>query len=196
MDKKIYIIGVDHLIQYKNSIIPAVRFAEFKDYLAQLISKHSITVVAEEFNEEYLSDVYFSDEATVRSAAERSGVMHLFCDPGEDDRLFLGIPYFADIRNMVNEKYGISEKIILDRTLSKKINQEVSDESKKYWALREEFWYGKIADFNRDNILFVCGHEHALRFKELLDRTGRSAEVIEQFWRREIFSDYHTLGIG
>ncbi|HNX23978.1 MAG TPA: hypothetical protein PKG60_07995 [Spirochaetota bacterium] len=191
----IYIAGVDHLIQYRNGIVPEYLFDEFYGFFINLIWSYNITAVAEEFNREYLEDVYFSPEATVESAAVKSGVAHFFCDPGKDERLRMGIPYFADIRNMIKKKYGIHEKFISDRIMRGKIEQETIDESKKYWQIREEYWYSIISNIPYDSILFICGHEHVFRFRNLLLRNGRDAEVIESFWHDEIFSDYTKLGI-
>ena len=191
----IYIVGVDHLIQYRNNIVPVNLFNEFTDYIADIIKMYDVKTVAEEFNREYLDDVYFSPEATVESAAVKAGVEHFFCDPGNDDRSRLGIPYFADIRNIIKEKYGIHEKFISDINIRKKIDRETIAESKKYWQIREEYWYNIISDMPRGNILFICGHEHVLRFKDLLRQNGRNAEVLETFWQIEVFSDYAKLGL-
>ena len=192
----IYIVGVDHLIQYRNGIVPADIIDEFAGYIADIIAIYNIAAVAEEFNREYLDEVYFSSEAIVESAAMKAGVTHIFCDPGEKERAQLGIPYFGDIQAIIKQKYGIHEKFITDLILRKKIEKETIAESKKYWEIREEYWYSIIRDFTQGNILFVCGHEHVMRFKDLLLLKGIDSEVIEPFWRSDIFSDYIRLGIS
>jgi hypothetical protein len=193
---KVYIIGIDHLLQYRNGIVSADIFDEFAGYIADIIGIYNISTVAEEFNREYLDEVYFSSEAMIESAAMKAGVTHIFCDPGKKERAHLGIPYFADLQAIIKQKYGIHEKFITDLTLRKKIEKETSAESKKYWEIREEYWYSVIHDITEGNILFVCGHEHAMRFKDLLLLKGIDSEVIETFWRCDIFSDYSRLGIS
>ncbi|MBN1501358.1 MAG: hypothetical protein JW982_14455 [Spirochaetes bacterium] len=46
-----YIIGVDHLIQYNNGIVPEDIFREFTDYLNEQTQMFNINLIAEEFSE-------------------------------------------------------------------------------------------------------------------------------------------------
>lgn len=188
-NRTVYIIGVDHLIQYKNSILPGSIFDQFRAYLLETLKKYEIETVAEEFNREYLTEVYFSDEATVESAAQSAGLRHLFCDPGDDERRRLGIPCFADIRDGVKRRHGINEKIITDRDLYIKVEAESSSESKKFWHIREEYWYGILSSHLNGNILFICGHEHVPGFSDLLHKKGVAAMVITPFWGEDVVKE-------
>ena len=142
----VYIIGVDHLIQYNNSIVPEAIFHEFRKYLAGLAASLDAGLMAEEFSEESLRLVYGATEDTVKEAARIAGVRHRFCDPEEPDRVRLEIPYFADIKNLVREKYNIHERSLDNYTRASQIRSEASLISKQYWALREEFWFKRILD--------------------------------------------------
>ncbi len=188
-----YIIGVDHLIQYDNGIVPEEIFHEFAEYLKVKSRMLNINLIAEEFSEEALYNVYCATTATVKKAAEEMGIEHRFCDTEEPDRIKLGIPYYADIRNSIKKKYNITDKIIPDHALGKKIEKETSDISKTFWGLREEFWFNKISDSLDKNILFICGHEHADRFAALMAQKGAPCSVLDIFWKKHIFSDYNKL---
>ena len=50
----IHLIGVDHLIQYKNEMIPEKIFNEFRNFLTNQVDTIKATLIAEEFHEEYL----------------------------------------------------------------------------------------------------------------------------------------------
>jgi hypothetical protein len=43
------------------------------------------------------------------------------------------------------------------------------------------------------NILFICGHEHARRFADLVSDKGEGCLILEEFWGQGIFSDYERL---
>jgi hypothetical protein len=190
----IYITGIDHLVQY-NGPVPPELLEEFKEYIAAKIKELNITLIAEEFNEEFLHDVFNAAEGTAETAAAESGTSHLYCDPDAAEREALGIAYYADVMDMVKERHGISEKFIMDMELRRVVEQETALEVKKFWPVRERFWLNKLKGRLDENILFLCGHEHVRGFSELLRGEGVSAAVIEEFWRGDIFSDYDKLGL-
>lgn len=190
----IYITGIDHLVQY-NGPVPTDLLEEFKGYLAAKIKELNITLIAEEFNEEFLHDVFGAAEGTAETAAAESGISHLYCDPDAAEREALGIPYYADVMDLVKERHDIREKFIMDREVRKVAERETSLEVKKFWPVREHFWLNKLKGQLDENILFLCGHEHVRGFSDLLREEGVSAVVIEEFWRGDLFSDYGTLGL-
>lgn len=188
-----YIIGVDHLIQYDNGIVPGKIFHDFTGYLAGKARALDIGLMAEEFSEEALFRVYCATTATVKKVTEELGIEHRFCDPEENDRIRLGIPYFADIKDSVKKTHHTALTFVLNDALRIKIDKETADISKTFWELREEFWFSRILDCLDRNIIFVCGHEHAERFSDLMTRKGAGSIVLEKFWGKEIFSDYDKL---
>jgi len=190
----IYITGIDHLLQY-NGPVPPELLEEFKGYLAAKIKELNITLIAEEFNEEFLHDVFNATEGTAETAAAESGISHLYCDPDAAERGALGIPYYADLMDMVKERHGIREKFIMDSEVRRVVEQETALEVKKFWPVRERFWLHKLKERLNENILFLCGHEHVSGFSTLLREEGVSASVIEEFWRGDLFSDYGKLGL-
>ncbi len=195
MKPMVYLIGIDHLMQYNNYIVPENLFIQFREYLSSKALELNISLMAEEFSEEALYQVYCAAEATVKSVADRLGIAHRFCDPEESDRKQLGIPHFADIKEQVECKNAIPGNDILDYKLRKKINNETIEISKTYWEKREKFWYNNISGSISDNILFVCGHEHIPGFMSLLESEGCDCKILNDFWMRDIFSDYKNLNL-
>lgn len=183
----IYLVGIDHLIQYENRIVPGNLFNAFRDFIKNIIQSHGIDLIAEEFHEEYLEQVYFSREATLRALARELGKDHLFCDPGDGDRRRLGIPYYAEQKDAVKRRYGITGTFVFDEELRKKIQDDTDREVMQYWDIREKFWFEKLAPHLERHILFVCGHEHVKRFKTLLENKGQACMIVVSFWEGDYF---------
>jgi hypothetical protein len=120
--------------------VPPEILEEFWEYLAAKIKELNITLIAEEFNEEFLYDVLGATEGTAETAAAESGISHLYCDPDAAEREALGIPYYADVMEMVKERHGIREKFIMDSELRRAVEREAAFEVKKFWPVRERFW--------------------------------------------------------
>ncbi len=190
----IYIIGVDHLVQYNGPVPESLR-KEFELFLEETAKKYNIALIAEEFSMESLVEVYGAKECSALNASERCGIEHRFCDPEENDRLDLGIPYYFDIRESIKEKYKVRERLIIDNGLRKRIEDETRDKVKSFWDIRERFWVAKIADRLEKNILFICGHEHVGRLSNLLENMGNPNVIIDPFWRSDIFINYENLGL-
>ncbi len=188
----VYIIGVDHLVQY-NGPVPERLREEFMDYLVAYSRTCRIDLIAEEFNAEALHDVYHVTKDTAREAAERIGISHRFCDPEENDLRRMGIPCFAEIIDRVKNERGIDTPFILNDTLREAVREDAAAVSKKYWHLREAFWYDRIAGDIDSNILFICGHEHAERFQTIIRAHGKTCHILNNFWCEEIFRDYSNI---
>ena len=61
----------------------------FEDYLASQAIGLDVTLMAEEFSEELMTRNGASD-CTTRSAAQRAGCVHLFCEPSIEERSRMG----------------------------------------------------------------------------------------------------------
>ena len=191
----IFLVGVDHLVQYKGPLLEALR-QEFKNFIIDASRKLHIDLIAEEFSREALHEVYSSTEATVQEAASMLGTDHRFCDPEQPQMRALGIPYFAEVRDRVKKKYNVTTKFILDDKIRSAVELETWKLIRSYWHLREKFWYDCIKDAIGLNILFICGHEHVERFRDLLLGRGHSSEIIDAYWRKETFSDYKNINLA
>ncbi len=191
----IYIIGVDHLIQYRNSIVPLPVYDRFMEYIREIIAGYEIELIAEEFNSEYLKDLYSTDRGTLESCSLTLGVNHLYCDPGKEEREELGIPSYADIREGVIADWGLKKNYISDLELTRRVEDETAGRSKKYWERRERFWLSRIREREEKRVLFVCGHEHVERFRKLPGVHSIESVIVNDFWEKELFSDYQNFGL-
>jgi len=190
----IYIIGVDHLVQYNGPVPEPIRLA-FRSYIMEVCREHDIDVIAEEFSEEALHDVYHATSETALEASRILGIQHRYCDPGEKELSKLGIPFFSELIDKARAKHNASPSYLLDMELRKKVNSCASEMAKEYWHKREEYWYERLQDVLGMNVLFICGHEHGERFMSVLADHGAESEMVESYWRKEIFSDYSIIGL-
>lgn len=195
MKKMIHIIGVDHLVQYKGPVPEYIR-DEFRSFIVRICGEKNIDVIAEEFSEEALLEVYQAGSETALEAARSLGIAHRYCDPGSKELAELGIPYFGELIEEAKKKYNAPPSYLLDRGLREKITAYAAERARSYWPIREEFWYNRLGDLLEMNILFICGHEHVDRFKSFLLDRGHGCEIIINFWKQELFSDYGALGLA
>ena len=190
----VFVIGADHLVQY-NGPVPGDLRNQFREYLVTTSRTRHIDCIAEEFSAEALHDVYHATRDTALEAAKQLGIRHVFCDPEEPDMRRLGIPFFADLIDLEKKRRGIHDAFILDHTVRKNVREEAIALSKSYWHIRESFWYDRIEPFMDSNLLFVCGHEHALRFGSLVRSMGHPCEILDSFWREDVFRDYRNINL-
>ena len=90
---KIFLIGVDHRIQWiPKHLSPewSAKLQEFSEYLDYICSKNEITLIAEEFSEEALKKSNAA-VSVARKVSAKTGVQHLFCDPTTQERQSSGI---------------------------------------------------------------------------------------------------------
>ncbi len=191
----VYIIGVDHLVQYDGPVPEPVRL-EFRSYIIDVCRDYDIHVIAEEFSEESLHDVYHATSATALDASRILEIHHRYCDPGEKELEALGIPYFGELLERAKAKYDAPSSYIMDRELREKVNHYATEMAKSYWRKREEYWFERLRDVLDLNVLFICGHEHAKRFMSVIADHGSESEVVEPFWKKEIFTDYDRIGLS
>ncbi len=191
----IYIIGVDHLVQYNGPVPESIRI-EFRSYLTRLCSELYIAIIAEEFSEEALRDVYHATEETAMEAAKMIGVEHRYCDPGEKELAELGIPYFRDLIEQARRDCGAPASYIIDQEFRIQVRDRAAAMAKSYWHIREKYWYSRLRDVLHENILFICGHEHVDRFNSLLRECGQPGSIVDNFWKEEIFKDYANIDLA
>jgi hypothetical protein len=121
MNSVIYVIGVDHRLQHNGQVVPpraGVRplRAEFRRYLADVVARHSISVIAEELSYDLLG-LLGASESTAKSIAEALKIRHEFCDLDRAARSSLGIGYPSrEEHSQVRERFWY-ERILpyLDR---------------------------------------------------------------------------------
>jgi hypothetical protein len=190
----VFLIGVDHLVQY-NGPVPEELRMEFRLYLLNKCRELDITIIAEEFSEEALSEVYHATAETAKEAAEILCVKHRYCDPGEKELDELGIPYYVEALEQAKNEFNAPPSYIMNDELRKKVTLRAAAIAKSYWHLREQYWYDQICNNLNENILFICGYEHVDRFHALLNKHDHHNIIVDHFWKDTLFKDYANLNL-
>ena len=116
MDKIVYIVGTDHRFQgRKKFLFPATKHQldEFKTFLKKAIHNYGIRSVAEEMNEEHLTN--FADlqlppkKSIPYLAAEELSLRHKYCDPERARRAELNIPEDDSVEKKAKEKWSVAQ---------------------------------------------------------------------------------------
>ena len=177
----IYLIGLYHDVQHKGfrSTDPDDKrqrhdlINKFKIYLKENYEKLKFKLIAEELSKEVLLKGK-TDYCTAREVAKELGIDHRFCDPESDDRKILGIPSTKEIR----EKLGLKVKGGLNHQDIERLDKE----RRKYYPIREQFWFDKIEGEINDSIIFICGSEHVDTFEKLLIKKSCDVKVLNERW--------------
>jgi hypothetical protein len=164
----LYLIGVNHAVQFKSAILTESESVQkkreaFKAHVAEMIDKLDIEILAEEFSEEakrkpagretaldeqserarFETEVAQCNYETVlEQSGKAKGIEHRFCDPDSIEKQGLGIE--------VDPK-----------------KEKESDRHK-----RERVWLCRIGDCRHRRLLFVCGDDHFDAFAQKLAAAG------------------------
>ena len=90
--RQIFLVGVDHRIQYTNASCGPdwrARIRAFENYLVSQASELSADFLAEEFSEELVA-INNATACTVRDAAARAKRAHCFCEAPSSERAQTG----------------------------------------------------------------------------------------------------------
>lgn len=166
----LYIIGVDHKIQYK-FWLQKCQYSQFEAYLGKQVAKYGVALIAEELSEEAMQPCGVK-ESLGQMVAQELGVEHRFCDPTSEERESLGIPSEAELKQHLG----------LGKFLKDTEPQRLEEEEQKYWPIRERFWLDRICDATVQPVLFLCGDTHVDSFLRLLESEGHDAKVLSRHW--------------
>ena len=155
----VYLIGVDHSVQWNRESKEA---REFVSFLEKKISQLRPSLIAEEFSEQALKQNNV-ESTTVQDVAVRHEIKHIFCDPSDKEREEIGYPTKKQLR----ESFGIRSSIEGTKEHKKRNLHE-----RAFWPLREKFWLDKIQKTKSARIIFICGSEHLESFRKLLLENG------------------------
>ena len=162
----IYIVGTNHELQHtarpKRGASKKVqmRRRDLQVYLRELVARNDLTLIAEEFSQQIL-DIKGA-ESIAKAVADQLGIEHLFCDPGVDDRVKIGLP-----------THGTEDC--------------VPAEKERFDRIRENYWLNCLADVLDRDILFVCGSDHVHKFCELLSNKGITSTLECEYFGRAIY---------
>ena len=170
----IFLIGTSHRFQVSNSTTVAAHTESFRLLVHDYAKRESVCAIAEEMS---LAEVQNRDatKSICEEVAEALSITHCYFDPNEEERSVLGIG---------------QENAILARVLISRPRCTTQEEAKKHAApliaasraKREAEWLRRLKTVELERVLFVCGANHVDSFRNLLERNGYVACVLEQDW--------------
>ena len=172
----VFLIGTNHKVQYiyknTNRNRPLIKLSKsFAQYLEEQAKESKM--IAEELNEETIrKNTNEAKDSTARSVAGKLGIDHKFCDPDPAERKTLGIPSECEIKRQLG--LGIC---LNDEELKKLVEEE-----KKYWHIKEQFWFDKKKDRLHEPTIFICGSDHVGRFQSLVLNKGHEVTILVKNW--------------
>ena len=167
----VYLIGVDHKVQYTNDHMDILLVKSFAQYLKGQAKQLKVTLIAEEFNQEAICKSK-AKACTARDVAKKLGIEHRFCDPDSTERASIGIPSEKEIK----EQLGLGVCLTHDEF------ELLEKEEEKYFPQREQFWFEKIEDKINNDLIFICGNKHIKSFQKLLIEKGCKVKNLSEGW--------------
>lgn len=157
----IHLIGIDHVVQHLKTN-PVTK--KFKSYLTDQVSNLKITLLAEEWNEDYCHRNEVK-KSTVKEVADEIGLEHRYCEMRNADREARDLYSDTEVKARFKRE-GNTDKDELSKT--------IEDIHRK----REQHWYSQIKDVVRSrDIIFVCGGQHLESFESLLKQNGINVRI-------------------
>lgn len=167
----IYLIGVNHGLQFVNKTSDDKTIDAFDDYVRDLCTEQGIRCIAEEMSIEALNK-WGATRYLCKSIADELSIKHIFSDPDSDERKSRGIRSEKEIRDQL----GYTQ--VLSQSQVKKVDEVLKAE----WPRREQFWLEKILEVKAAPILFVLGSSHIESFSNLLTREAIDFKILARKW--------------
>ncbi|EKO3708884.1 hypothetical protein LO977_003180 [Vibrio metschnikovii] len=152
---KVVIIGTSHSTQWN------LERNDFSDYVATVVRDHCILAIAEEIDEK---------PSVVQRVASELELDYLNIEPNAEERVALGI-----YSNLSMIEYEIFMEF--DDHESPEALNEIERRQQAGYRLREQEWFNRIKVLNSYPLLVVCGANHVVSFKALLQENGYLVQV-------------------
>ncbi len=183
----IYLIVVDHATQFgQNKKLSS----KLRSYLTEKIGELEISFIGEEASSDDLTSIHITS-SIVRYVAGEIGIEYRPCDPTDSERKANGILTGWEIKEkMENLKKVVKEEVSSTGKFPKEKEDEFRQEMSQNEKLREEFWYKKIEDRIKHNMIFVCAAGHISTypssrgegFDTLLTKKGVSFQILPEWF--------------
>lgn len=160
-------IGTSHEYQVVRRAVSHPEREQFRTLLTSIAIEKVVQVIAEEMSIDALN-VCRADESVGQQVADALQIAHSHCDPSIDERKALGVVDDDDIR--------------MSGFLNDRKPEEVEAAVNDSFAIRERCWLEHLLELDKWPVLFVCGANHAERFRERLESSGINAEVLFMKW--------------
>jgi hypothetical protein len=160
--KTVALFGTSHSYQ-----VPDSAESEFRAAIEKACLNRKIRSIGEEFCAQELINRNI-DVTICEQIANRFGIPHRYCDLNDEEREKLGVRHENLIR---------SQGWLLGWE-----QERIEREVRASHSIRERHWLYQILGLNCWPTLFVCGANHVLPFRKLLDANGITVQVIESDW--------------
>lgn len=154
------LLGLNHLLQYKNSNISTTLFDEFSRSLIEIQSQYNIQYIVEEYNEDCLL-LNNIKQSFLQEFSKQHHLNHRFIDPTLQERIKLGI---------ASPHYDL--------------------EYLKSYKVREDWWYEHILDLSEHNVLVCIGAHHIESFEKLLNEHLQKTLTLYKYWHEASFTSH------
>ena len=161
----VYLIGVNHQVQFTNRSSNLSLINNFTSLLEKTALDKDIFLIAEEFSMDALK-LWQASACTARDVSKKLKIKHLFCDPSKKEQKKLGYPTQEERAKEAGSNLAL----------------DIQEVEKKYFPIRENYWFKKIEPYINENILFVCGQSHIESFSVLLKKNKIDCEILSQNW--------------
>lgn len=167
MPKAMYIIGTDHKYQNRSEKFTELQHEGFERYISQTVVERSIAILAEENNEQAITEAGLT-ESSIQKLARVHSIRHLFCELDRKSRA----------ENGMEQESGIRITEWMKGTTEDEIEQKIQESYRN----REAHWLRCILKEDVWPILFICGANHSVQFLELALKNEVSAVLLAEDW--------------
>ncbi|MCK9634819.1 MAG: hypothetical protein M0R41_00890 [Methylobacter tundripaludum] len=179
MQPSVVIVGTRHTYQAGGKNCANENAELLRNFLLNACREWSLSGIAEEMSSDGL--VYYQSIQSVPSrVATELELSHRYCDPTNSERVRVGIIGPGEIELEVKQN-SLSE--------DEKINRLAAEEIR-----REQYWLKELQNQNVWPTLFVCGPNHVMSFKSLLDSVGHATHVLVEDWEPNAIIERGRMG--
>lgn len=179
MQPSIVIVGTSHTFQAGGEDCSSEVADLLRAFLFDVCRDWNLRGIAEEMNTEGLIR-YKSTQSIPSQVATALQLPHRDCDPTASERSRAGI-------------IGSGE-VLLDAQMNGLTQEETAERLTIEEIKREQYWIKKLQEQKVWPTLFVCGANHANRFKLLLDSAGHPAHTLVANWAPNTSSQDSRIG--
>jgi hypothetical protein len=167
----IYVLGVEHFtVQLPHQNNDAGKVAQFLEQVKNICREKKIKLIAEESSVDALT--YQNIKSThVGGIVSELGIEYLLCDPGQAERNKIGVKQRDIIAAELSLPFPPTNQTQEDR-----INEVAAESDRK----REKYWLDqiKLQNIASEEVLLICGFEHAYYFIEIAKREGCAVQKV------------------
>ena len=168
MNNVVVLVRTNHKYQWADRCLPTEEIIKFHDFLVLLAQKHRVNAIAEEMSIEALRN---NDqiESIPFQVAQALNITHQYSDPETAEQSKLGIMNEGVVKYYGKYRNGWSR-------------QEIESRIEIEYRKREAVWLSKIKSLDKWPLLFICGSQHIIPFRDLLCKKGYIVHVEIENW--------------